>query len=115
MAFEEKKQKAIALMQEKNMWRSNYAPPLLRLLWNAGWKMPPPPFAPFWLNMVFFAGWFGPVWGLLMWFSGWRDQGHSVTYALYLSACSGMLFGFFMALFHAWRKRANNLPDWKQL
>ena len=34
MAFEEKKKKAIALMEEKKMWRSNYAPPLLRLFWK---------------------------------------------------------------------------------
>ena len=55
MAFEQKKKKALALMEEKKMWRSNYAPPLLRLFWKVGGKMPPPPFAPFWLNTLFFA------------------------------------------------------------
>ena len=64
MAFEEKKKKAIALMEEKKMWRSNYAPPLLRLFWKLGGKMPPPPFAPFWRNMLFFAAWFGCLWGV---------------------------------------------------
>ncbi len=37
--------------------------------WKVGGKMPPPPFAPFWLNTLFFAAWFGPLWGLMMWFS----------------------------------------------
>lgn len=30
MTFEQKKARAIALMDSKKMWRSNYAPPLLR-------------------------------------------------------------------------------------
>ncbi|MFS7300405.1 DUF6404 family protein [Rahnella rivi] len=47
MVFEEKKRKAIDLMENKKMWRSNYAPPILRLFWKMGSKMPPPPFAPF--------------------------------------------------------------------
>ncbi len=36
MAFEDKKKKAIALMEDKKMWRSNYAPPILRLFWKMG-------------------------------------------------------------------------------
>jgi hypothetical protein len=102
-------------MEEKKMWRSNYAPPLLRLFWKAGGKMPPPPFAPFWLNMLFFAVWFGPLWGVFMWFSTWQSEGYSASGVLFASATAGVLFGFFMALFHAWRKRANKLPDWDRL
>ncbi len=30
------------------MWRSNYAPPLLRILWRLGIRLPPLPFMPFW-------------------------------------------------------------------
>ncbi|MFW8183281.1 DUF6404 family protein, partial [Klebsiella pneumoniae] len=30
------------------MWKSNYAPPLIRLMWRLGINIPPPPFAPFW-------------------------------------------------------------------
>lgn len=38
MTFEQKKARAIALMDSKKMWRSNYAPPLLRILWRLGSK-----------------------------------------------------------------------------
>ena len=38
----------IALMDSKKMWRSNYAPPLLRILWRLGIRLPPLPFMPFW-------------------------------------------------------------------
>ncbi|EPT0048998.1 DUF6404 family protein, partial [Escherichia coli] len=34
MTFEQKKARAIALMASKKMWQSNYAPPLLRILWR---------------------------------------------------------------------------------
>ncbi|HIE1457116.1 TPA: hypothetical protein ACXJGQ_004189 [Serratia marcescens] len=30
--------------------------------------MPPPPFAPFWLNTLFFAVWFGPLCRFAVWF-----------------------------------------------
>lgn len=83
MAFEDKKKKAIALMEDKKMWRSNYAPPILRLFWKMGGKMPPPPFAPFWLNTLFFAVWFGPLWGIVMWFSSWKNQDFSVLLAVF--------------------------------
>ena len=48
MNFEEKKERAIAIMESKKMWSSNYAPPLLRLAWRMGVRIPPLPFAPFW-------------------------------------------------------------------
>ncbi|EED3899748.1 hypothetical protein GL65_24960 [Salmonella enterica subsp. enterica serovar Typhimurium] len=47
MPFEQKKARAIALMDSKKMWRSNYAPPLLRILWRLGIRLPPLPFMPF--------------------------------------------------------------------
>lgn len=115
MMFEQRRDKAIALMEEKKMWRSNYAPPILRLMWRMGVNMPPPPFAPFWLNTLFFGVWFGPLWGVLMWFMVWKNQGYTGDEALILSLVTGLLFGFFMALFHYWRKKANRLSDWNDL
>ncbi|HBC5825902.1 TPA: hypothetical protein KEV35_004859 [Escherichia coli] len=52
MTFEQKKARAIALMDSKKMWRSNYAPPLLRILWRLGIRLPPLPFMPFWQGHV---------------------------------------------------------------
>lgn len=115
MTFDEKKQRALALMAEKKMWRSNYAPPILRLLWKLGAQIPPPPFMPFWLNMLCFGGFFGSVWGLFMWFTTWQNQGHNVLMAVQSSLLAGVLFGLFMALYHYWRKRVNKLPDWGSL
>ena len=115
MTFEEKKQRALALMAEKKMWRSNYAPPLLRLLWKFGIQIPPPPFMPFWQNVLCFGGFFGTFWGLFMWLTIWGNVEGGVIITLQRSLFAGVFFGFFMALYHYWRKRVNKLPDWNSL
>lgn len=68
MTFEQKKARAIALMDSKKMWRSNYAPPLLRILWRLGIRLPPLPFMPFWQVTVLTGGLWGISWGCAMWF-----------------------------------------------
>lgn len=66
MTFEQKKARAIALMDSKKMWRSNYAPPLLRILWRLGIRLPPLPFMPFWQVTVLTGGLWGISWGCAM-------------------------------------------------
>lgn len=115
MSFERKKKRAFAIMESKNMWRSNYAPPLLRALWKLGLQIPPLPFASFW-QVTFMMGFgFGLVWGLVMWFFIWQGMGVQPSWAIFRSLSGGILFGVMMAAFHWWRKKANNLPDWKNL
>lgn len=115
MSFERKKKRAFAIMESKNMWRSNYAPPLLRALWKLGLKIPPLPFASFW-QVTFMMGFgFGLVWGLVMWFFIWQGMDVQPSWAIFRSLSGGILFGVMMAAFHWWRKKANNLPDWKNL
>ncbi|EOK6078721.1 DUF6404 family protein, partial [Escherichia coli] len=63
MSFEDKKERALTIMESKKMWRSNYAPLLLRLAWKVGLKVPPLPFASFWQITLLMGLWFGPVWG----------------------------------------------------
>lgn len=115
MTFDEKKERALALMAEKKMWRCNYAPPFLRLLWRLGVQIPPPPFMSFWLNVLCFGGFFGTIWGLFMWFTTWKSECYSVLMALQTSLQVGLPFGLMMALYHYWRKRVNKLPDWDSL
>ncbi|HFK4738789.1 TPA: DUF6404 family protein, partial [Escherichia coli] len=67
--------RAIALMDSKKMWRSNYAPPLLRILWRLGIRLPPLPFMPFWQVTVLTGGLWGISWGCAMWFIYWGPSG----------------------------------------
>ncbi|MEJ0229466.1 DUF6404 family protein (plasmid) [Klebsiella michiganensis] len=115
MDFEERKQKALAIMASRKMWKSNYAPPLIRLLWWLGVKFPPLPFASFWQVFSLMTGGFSVGYGLLMYFMVWRPQGMSPLFACAVSLIAGVLFGLTMALFHLWRRRANKLPDWQDL
>ncbi len=115
MGFEQKKERAIAIMKSKNMWRSNYAPPLLLGLWKLGIKIPPLPFASFWQITLIMGGGFGTFWGLIMWFSTWQFNEVQPAEAVFRGICSGIIFGVLLAAFHWWRKKANNLPEWKNV
>ena len=115
MSFERKKERALALMESKNMWRSNYAPPLLRGLWKAGLKIPPLPFVAFWKITLSMGSGFGFLWGLAMWFTAWQSMGMPPSEAIFRSLISGIFFGVMLAAFHRWRKKVNGLPDWKDL
>lgn len=115
MTFEERKALAIAIMDSKKMWKSNYAPPLLRGLWKLGVKIPPIPFIPSWKIFLFFGLTFGLIWGITMWNLNWQSTGTLPFDALIKSAKSGAIFGSFMATFHFLRKRVYKLPNWKKL
>ena len=115
MSFERKKERALAIMESKNMWRSNYAPPALRGLWKLGLKIPPLPFASFWQITVIMGSGFGFVWGLAMWSATWQGMGIPPSLAILRSLFCGVLFGAGMAAFHGWRRKVNGLPDWENL
>jgi len=113
--FERRKNRAIAIMAAKGMSKSHYAPPGLMFLWRAGCQIPPPPFTRFWVNLLTFAAFYAPLFGVIMWLMVWNKQGTSPLFACTLSLAAGLVFGLFMAAFHLWRRKANNLPDWEQL
>lgn len=115
MTFEQKKERAIALMESKNMWKSSYAPPLIRGLWKLGLKIPPLPFMPFWQTTLITGIFFGPAWGLIMWFFSWEHMEMSLSGAIFASFMAGILFGILMAAFHKWRKKSNKLPEWNEI
>lgn len=115
MTFEDKKNKALAIIDEKKMWRSNCVPLQLKLMWKLGLKYPPLPFAAFWLNTLVLGAVFGLNFGLLMWIFIWKNQDMPIQHALLLSLFSAFVFGFLISLFHLWRKKANALPKWKDL
>lgn len=104
--FERRKQKAIALMDSRKMWRSNYAPPLLRGLWKLGLKIPPTPFMSFRHVLVLMSVWYSVVWGLVMYFCTWRAQGMPPLVACVHSLCAGLFFGFLWRCFTCGEKRS---------
>ena len=85
MDFEARKQKALAIMASRKMWKSNYAPLLIRLLWRLGINIPPLPFAPLWQVFGVMAGSFSVGYGLWMYWMVWRAQGMPPLFACKIS------------------------------
>lgn len=98
-----------------NMFKCNYAPPLIRFLWWLGVNIPPLPFASFWQVFGLMAGSFSIMYGLLMYLMVWRPQGMSPLFACAVSLITSVLFGLTMALFYLWLRRVHKLPDWQDL
>jgi len=113
MTFEEKREAALRLLESSDIWRSNYAPPLLRLLWKLGARVPPPHFVGFAANFVFAGLFFGVVWGLLMWAFVWSHQ-TTLRMAAGGAMLAGLLFGLCMASYYRYSARRNKIPLWKE-
>ena len=113
MRFEQKLTAALGLLASTGMWRSNYAPPLHRLLWKLGAKTPPPHFLGFTVNVVSAGVWFGVAWGLLMWFIVWSRQGMSPYAAIVAALFAGVFFGLCMAAYYRYGARKHRIPLWR--
>jgi Family of unknown function (DUF6404) len=115
MNYPSKLSSALALVAAAGIGRSSYAPPLYRLLWRVGLVLPPPHFASFGFNFVFFTAWFGVLWGAIMWVSVWSRQGMSSVVAAVEAGVAGVLFGLVLAAYYRYGARKHNLPLWSQV
>ena len=115
MTFQARLEIALQLLEATGMWRSNYAPPVYRLLWRSGVPIPPLPFAGFAVNFLFQGTWFGTFWGALMWFLFWRHQSMSVAGAILAAGFGGAVFGGVIAAYWAYKARKLRLPAWSDL
>ncbi|MCK9367170.1 MAG: DUF6404 family protein [Metallibacterium scheffleri] len=87
------------------IWRSNYEPFGVQLLWRLGVRVPPPHFAPFWLIAVVHGTWFAVAWGVVMWLIFWPHQGASLSAMAVGAAVAGALSGLSIAACHAHARR----------
>ncbi|PHM60634.1 hypothetical protein Xsto_03791 [Xenorhabdus stockiae] len=119
MTFEQRKARAIAIMESKNMDRSYYAPPLLRLLWRMGFKTPPLPFISFWQITLFAGSFFELGFWVIKWLFGWlldwQHEETSLIAVIVSSIVGGLFFGVFTAVNVRWTKTFHDLPDWDSL
>jgi hypothetical protein len=113
MSFEQKLAAALRLLRSTGIWRSSYAPPLLRLLWKLGVRVPPPHFLRFAESFLLMGTFFGGFWGLLMWILLWSRQGASFAFAFLASAFAGGAFGFLMASYYRYGRYRHQIPLWR--
>ena len=120
MTFVQKRDAALAVLTQAGIGRSNYAPPLLRLLWWLGIQAPPPHFNGFVSNALMMGTYFAAAFGSVMTLSaiflmhqvapGWLP---AALYFATVALVTGPMFGLFMASYYAYGARRHNLPKWR--
>ncbi|WP_162064042.1 DUF6404 family protein [Vibrio taketomensis] len=114
MDYQTKLQFAHKELNEKGVWKSNYNPPISKLLCKIGLNIPPY-YQTFMSNWIISAAMFAPVWGILNWLMLWSKSDKPVLEAIYMSLIGGVLFGFIMATFYFVRRKQLNLSEWRSL
>lgn len=114
-SFEAQRDQALAILAGTGIWRSNYAPPALHLLWRLGLQVPPPHFARFGTTVLTLGVSFATLWGLLMWIFVWSRQSLAPLAALVAALVAGAMFGLLMAAYYAYGRSKYKLPDWRSL
>jgi polyferredoxin len=108
-----KREAALKLLEATGIWKSNYAPSGLLLLWRLGFDCPPPHLARFWSVFLIYALYFGLSMGLLMLaLSAFSDI---LSFTPLDAGVAGLFFGLFMAIYYAIGRRKYQLPLWKDL
>lgn len=115
MEIEAKRQRALDMLTQTGMWKSNYLPPYTRWLWRAGLNIPPPHFCSLWALFSGHAIQFGVTWGILMWLFVWRVQGDSLESVVVRSGCAGLMYGLTMTGYYALGRWRYKLPRWKDV
>ncbi len=111
--FDQRLRQALALLDAKGMRQSTCAPPLFRLLWKLGAKVPPPHMAGFAFNSLLMGGFFGVFWSLLMWLMLWGRQGMPLVIVAAAALLAGALFGLTMAWYLRYHARKHAIPRWQ--
>jgi hypothetical protein len=111
MTHKQKVEHLIADLRKHGVGPYTVAPPVFRLLWALGIRVPPPLFLGFLTLTVVMGLPFGLLWGAAMWLLMWRDMAPGVT--IIAAAAAGLLFGLGMAAYCRWQASHLQLPSWK--
>lgn len=114
MTHEEKIRHFIADMDNKGVARRNSAPPLYRLLWRMGVRVPPPLFAPTWVVFISGSVFGGVFYGVFMWLLLWRAQNLPPFGGVLASGAFGISMGAYMSWYFGRQRRKLGLPKWSE-
>jgi len=110
-----KRDAALKLLEATGIWKSNYAPPGLRLLWRLGFDCPPPHLANFSSVFLVCSLYFGVSMGLFMAAVSVFSDAYDLALVVPGAAVAGLCFGLIMATYYAVGRRKYQLPLWKDL
>lgn len=115
MTYEEKCDFAVKELEAANIWKSNYNPPILRLLRGLGFKVPFPHYNSFLNNALSTGIYFGCAWGLVMYFFVWNTQNMSLIAMLSTATFAGVFFGIAMASYYRYGFKKHKLTPWHEI
>jgi hypothetical protein len=101
---------AFRILDRTGIWKSNYAPPVFRLLWRLAVNVSPPHFMSFFGAAALAGIGFGVVWGLFMLLFFAASGGVNLPILLWASIAAGVMFGLTAATYYAYGRRRHQLP-----
>lgn len=110
MDLERKRQEALKFLASTGISRSNYAPPLLHLLWRVGFDVPPPHFSTFGKNMIVTAIWVALSLGLI----GSLFRLDSPLASFVKASFGGLIVGIITATYYAYGRHKHKIPTWEE-
>lgn len=114
-AYERRYAAAMQELEKTDIWKANYAPPLLVLQRKLGMRPRPPHYLGRKQVVVRSATAFSIFWGTSMWFLMWADMGMPVGIAIVVAALTGLGFGLAMAFAYQRVRRKWGLSIWEEL
>jgi len=115
MTFDERRKRAIAVLNRKGIPQASSEPAHIRLFRRLGMQVRPLHFESFWRTTFFCGLWFAPVWALTMWLFSWRKEGTDPAIAALATVICGLIYGLVMASVFAWSRKKHALPTWESL
>lgn len=115
MSYQSKLIAAHKELKQAGIWKSNFNPPLFRVLRKLGVESPPPYYRSFQSNFFTSFVFFTPVWGVLMYFFGWQASGKSIIESAIIALVGGLLYGLTTAWYYSWKFKKCKLTRWDEL
>jgi hypothetical protein len=112
MTHRQKVKRLIADLRKQGMSPYTVAPPLFRLLWALGFKVPPPLFLGFLTLTLLTGASFGILWGVVMWQLQWQAWHVPLGLKVIIATGVGLMFGLYMATYFRWKAKHLRLPPW---
>jgi Mg/Co/Ni transporter MgtE len=100
MTYEEKCNFAIKELEAAKIWKSNYNPPIVKLVLS---------------NALATGAYFGFVWGIFMYFFAWNTKNMSITAMLSTALFAGVFFGLSMASYYSYSFKKHELTPWHEM
>jgi hypothetical protein len=115
MTFQEKCNFAIKELENAKIWKSNYNPPLIKILHTLGFEVPFPHYNTFLSNALITGSFFGIGWGLIMYFMFWSKQ--NMPFIAIVAGCifAGVFFGSSMAMYYKHGFKKYKLTPWQEI